>query len=119
MTDFERFDVVTALFPFLDVPRRKPRPVLVLSAKAFNALHGHVVGAMITTGAASHWPSDHVIHDLAPAGLSHRSVIRWKVFTLPFAEIGRRIGHLSETDRRTFGAACEAILPGSPVRSGA
>ncbi|WP_336490571.1 hypothetical protein [Methylobacterium nigriterrae] len=37
---YDRFDVLTALFPFLDLPRRKPRPILVLSADAFNAAHG-------------------------------------------------------------------------------
>lgn len=114
MMDFERYEVVTALFPFIDMPQRKPRPVVVLSAAGFNAANGHLIGAMITTGAGSRWPSDYVIHDLAAAGLTHRSVIRWKVFTLPFSEIGRRIGELSETDRDAFRNACEAVLPSSP-----
>jgi len=105
MTAFERFDVLTALFPFLDIPVRKPRPVLVLSTRAFNAEHGHIIGAMITTGADSHWPSDHVIQNLAAAGLKHRSVIRWKVFTLPASVIGRRIGALDAADRLALDAA--------------
>ena len=102
---FERFDVLTALFPFLDIPVRKPRPILVLSVGAFNAGHGHVIGAMITTAAAGSWPSDHVIRDLAAAGLTHRSVVRWKVFTLPDSVIGRRIGALHEADRLAVEAA--------------
>ncbi|RZK96452.1 MAG: type II toxin-antitoxin system PemK/MazF family toxin [Methylobacterium sp.] len=102
---FERFDVLTALFPFLDIPVRKPRPILVLSAGAFNAGHGHVIGAMITTAAAGSWPSDHVIQDLAAAGLKHRSVVRWKVFTLPDTVIGQRIGVLDGADRRAVDAA--------------
>lgn len=105
MMAFERFDVLTALFPFLDIPVKKPRPVLVLSARAFNAEHGHVIGAMITTGAAGPWPSDHVIPDLAAAGLTHRSVVRWKVFTLPDAIIGHRIGALGAADRLGIDAA--------------
>ena len=113
MMDFERFEVVTALFPFIDMPQRKPRPVLILSAAEFNSRNGHIIGTMITTGAGSHWPSDHVILDLESAGLTHRSVIRWKVFTIPFSEIGRRIGRLSEADRSTFHRACETILPGT------
>ncbi|NEU13947.1 type II toxin-antitoxin system PemK/MazF family toxin [Methylobacterium sp. BTF04] len=112
MTGFERFEVLTALFPFVDVPVRKPRPVLVMSTGAFNTLHGHVIVAMITTGAESQWPSDSVILDLAAAGLKHRSVIRWKVFTLPISAIGRRIGTLAHGDRLAFEAACRTTLSG-------
>ena len=105
MTTFERFEVPTALFPFLDIPVRKPRPVLVFSARTFNAEHGHVIGAMITTAAAGSWPSDHVIQNLEAAGLKHRSVVRWKIFTLPGSVIGRRIGALDEADRLAVDAA--------------
>lgn len=113
MTGFERFDVLTALFPFIDMPQRKPRPVLVLSNVDFNDRHGHVIAAMITTGAGSHWPSDHVIGDLPTAGLQHRSVVRLKLFTLPFAVIGRRIGALAQTDRTALAAKLDPILCGS------
>ena len=99
MIDCERWDLVTALFPFTDVAVRKPRPVLVLSHERFNRAHGHVVGCMVTTAAGSRWPSDRVIEDLGSAGLPHPSVVRWKVFTLPAALIGRRIGALSDGDR--------------------
>jgi len=92
MTGFERFDILTALFPFIDMPVHKPRPVLVLSNAGFNAANGHVAVAMITTGAGSHWPSDCPIHDLAPAGLRTPSIVRCKLFTVPNAQIGRRIG---------------------------
>lgn len=113
MTDYDRFDVLTALFPFLDVPVRKPRPVLVLSARSFNRPHGHVIAAMITTGAGSRWPSDCAIADLAAAGLGHASVIRLKVFTLAETQIGRRIGRLSEADQVRFAAVLDPALCGS------
>lgn len=107
---FERYDVLTAFFPFVDVPVRKPRPVMVLSNSAFNAANGHVVTAMITTGAGSSWPSDQPIGDLAAAGLQHPSVIRCKLFTLPNGQIGRRIGHLAEPNRARLAAQFAAIL---------
>ncbi len=109
-TAYERFDVLTALFPFIDVPVRKPRPVMVLSNGAFNTANGHVVTAMITTGAGSRWPSDHPISDLAAAGLKHPSVVRCKLFTLPNTQIGRRIGHLAAEDRAQLAVHFEAIL---------
>lgn len=111
--DFERYDVLTALFPFVDVPVRKPRPVVVLSTRPFNGTHGHVVTAMITTGADSHWPSDVPIVDLAAAGLRHGSVIRCKLFTLPNGQIGRRIGHLGEPNRTRLALQMDAILGAS------
>ncbi len=110
MTAFERFDVLTALFPFIDVPVRKPRPVKVLSNGTFNTANGPVVSAMITTGIGSHWPSDHLIIDLTAAGLKHPSVVRCKLFTLPNTQIGRRIGHLAEADRAQLATHFEAIL---------
>jgi len=110
MIDFERWDVVTALFPFTDSGNRKPRPVLVISHAAFNRMHDHVVGCMITTGARSHWPSDHRIADLEMTGLGHASVVRWKVFTLPSAVLGRRIGTLADGDRSAVAAIMDDVL---------
>jgi mRNA interferase MazF len=116
MIDCERWDVLTALFPFTDVAVRKPRPVLVLSHDGFNRRHGHVISCMITTGAGSRWPSDHAIADLPATGLSHPSLVRWKVFTLPGALLGRRIGSLGEVDRAGVAAQMAAIL-GTPDSS--
>jgi mRNA interferase MazF len=112
MTGYDRFDVLTALFPFVDLPLRKPRPVLILSPSRFNESHGHVITAMITTGAGSRWPSDYIILDLEAAELSHRSVVRCKIFTLPFASIGKAIGRLSPADQVGFADAFGAILTG-------
>jgi mRNA interferase MazF len=116
MIDCERWDVVTALFPFTDAAARKPRPVLVLSRENFNRRHGHVIGCMITTGAGSRWPSDHAIADLGATGLSHPSLVRWKVFTLPGALLGRRIGTLGDVDRAGITAQMATIL-GTPDRT--
>ena len=110
MTGFERWDVVAALFPFTDAAVRKPRPVLVISRGDFNRLHEHVVGCMITTGTGSHWPTDHRILDLAATGLAHASVVRWKVFTLPTALLGRRIGALAGRDRSKVAAIMDRVL---------
>jgi mRNA interferase MazF len=93
------FDVVVVPFPFVDLPIRKARPALVFSGESFNAGNGHTVLAVITTGAGSSWPSDIEIADDAAAGLAHRSVIRWKLFTLPNRIILRRVGTLGPKDQ--------------------
>jgi mRNA-degrading endonuclease toxin of MazEF toxin-antitoxin module len=107
---FGRWDIAVALFPFTDVEVRKPRPVLVLSAAAFNRTHGHFIAAMITTGADSRWPSDHEITDLGSCGLRHSSVVRWKLFTLPDTVAPRRIGRLGEEDRAAVAVKIASLL---------
>lgn len=94
-------DVVVVPFPFVDRPISKTRPALVLSNEEFNADNDHTILAMITTGSGSSWPSDMEISDGDSAGLRHRSVIRWKLFTLPNQTILRRIGELGTADRQT------------------
>jgi mRNA interferase MazF len=103
-------DVVVVPFPFVDLPVSKNRPALVLSARAFNESNGHTVLAMITTAARSSWPSDHPISDLASAGLSHASSVRWKLFTLPNPMIARTVGHLGVSDQRAIIDSARAIV---------
>ncbi len=110
--DFERWDVAVALFPFTDVANSKPRPVVVLSSAAFNQAHGHIIAAMVTTGAGSHWDSDHVILELEPTGLRHPSRVRWKLFTLAADLAPRRVGALGVADRGLLTAKMAGILLG-------
>lgn len=103
-------DVVVVPFPFVDHPIAKRRPALVLSNEAFNADNDHSLLAMITTGAGSSWPSDLAIADSEEAGLLHRSVIRWKVFTLPNSIILKQLGALSERDSKHVRRTAKRIL---------
>ena len=114
----EQWDLALGLFPFVEVARRKPRPVLVLSSAAYNREHGLVICAMITTASAGRWPSDHAIADLPPTGLRSACVVRLKIMTLPAAIVTRRIGTLAEADRNALGRKMASILPidASPSR---
>jgi mRNA interferase MazF len=107
---FDRFDVVVTLFPFTDMAQSKPRPVLVLSAAAFNQAHDHVIGAMITTGAGSRWQSDVDIADLAAAGLNQPCLLRWKIFTLPVGLVAKRIGRLADGDQQRVDVAQTGVV---------
>lgn len=104
-------DVAIVPFPFVEREVAKRRPALVLSRRSFNEDNAHTLFAMITTGARSSWASDLVLADWNAAGLSHRSLIRWKVFTLPNALVLRVAGALSETDRTAAAAALRSVLP--------
>ena len=54
--------------------------------------------AMITTATHKPWALDVIISDLPSSGLNTPSLIRMKLFTIDYALIVRRIGHLVETD---------------------
>ena len=103
-------DVVVVAFPFVDRPIAKVRPAVVLSKQDFNAANDHSVLAMITTGARSAWPSDIEIRDRAGAGIDHRSVVRWKLFTLPNQLITRPIGKLGAADRAAVARTARSSL---------
>ncbi|MBF0623966.1 MAG: type II toxin-antitoxin system PemK/MazF family toxin [Magnetococcales bacterium] len=103
----ERFIVVRVPFPFTDREASKNRPALVLSQAAFNGPAGHSVMAMITSASHTPWPLDCPLQDLASAGLTAASVVRFKLFTLDHRLIRGRLGSLSTADaqRVTLGLA--------------
>jgi mRNA interferase MazF len=103
---FDRFELIVVPFPFVDSPRTRPRPALVLSNRHFNRANGHTVLAMVTRATHTRWPSDHAIEDLAPTGLRDPSVVRFKVFTLDNRILQRGIGRLGNADAR----ACSTTL---------
>jgi mRNA interferase MazF len=109
-TIFNRFEIAVVPFPFVDLPKAKTRPALILSAARFNRENGHTLLAMITTVGHTRWPSDYQIQDLQPTGLRVACVVRWKLFTLDNRALGRRIGILGERDDQGCGAAFARIF---------
>lgn len=92
-----RNDVVVVPFPFVDKPKTKKRPALVLSNLDFNK-SGHTILAMITTKQHPSWPGDSQIRNYAAAGLRFPCLIRFKFFTLDNRLLLKKIGHLSKKD---------------------
>jgi mRNA interferase MazF len=111
-TIFEQFEMAIVPFPFVDAPRTKPRPALVLSIRAFNEQNSHTLLAMVTTASRTRWASDYAIQDLRPTGLRVACVVRWKLFTLDNRALQRRIGHLGERDAHGCRAALARIVDG-------
>ena len=106
----DRWDVVVVPFPFSDKAAEKRRPALVLSNKTFNA-SGHTVLAMITTRSHHPWPGDCNVEEHDDAGLPLPCLVRLKLFTLDNRVILRRIGRLSDADRKRVEANLEKHLP--------
>jgi mRNA interferase MazF len=108
---FERFDVVVVPFPFTDRQSAKRRPALVLSSSdELQSRIGHSVLAMITSIETPPWPHDIPVADHASAGLPNPSKIRMKLFTLDNRLILRRLGALSESDRRAVDRVLKRVL---------
>ena len=99
---FDRFAVVRVAFPFTDTNATKNRPALVLSDPVgFNTPAGHSVMAMITSQTNPSWPLDCSLSDLAAAGLSAPSKVRYKLFTLDHRLVRGQLGKLSDSDEKT------------------
>jgi mRNA interferase MazF len=111
-TIFEQFEIAVVPFPFVDAPRSKPRPALILSVRSFNRQNGHTLLAMVTTARSTRWPSDYPIQDLWPTGLRVACVVRLKLFTLDNRALLRRIGHLGERDALGCRAALASVFDG-------
>lgn len=106
---YDPWDVVVVPFPFTEKAGAKRRPALVLSTKAFNE-NGYTLLSMITTKSHLPWPGDTDIEELSIAGLQSPCIIRLKVFTLDNRLIIRRIGRLSEKDRKNVAKSIRLYL---------
>ena len=106
---FEPFDVVVVPFPFTDRRAAKRRPALIVSSASFNEAHEQAVLAMITTTAVE-WPSDVVLRNWREAGLNAPCKVRFKLFTLDYTLIVRRLGVLSKRDDAAIKDALRRFL---------
>jgi mRNA interferase MazF len=98
MTTYNIGDVLVAKFPFADIDKYKPRPVVVISEPEFNKENQHCVVAMVTTAEKTVWAEDLKISNLKSAGLNTESYVRAKLFTLDNRLITKSIGRLSGDD---------------------
>ncbi len=108
---FNAFDLVVVPFPFTDLNATKRRPSLILSHARFSDETNHSVCAMVTSAKHSEWSGDTIITDLASAGLSSPSVVRFKIFTIDNRFVLKHIGLLSKADRDSVVQNVRKILP--------
>ena len=96
-------------FPFTDRRAAKRRPGLIVSSARFNDAHEQAILAMITSTSGA-WPSDVAVRDWREAGLNTPCKVRFKLFTLDYALIVRRIGALSKQDATAVKDALHRFL---------
>ena len=109
---YKPFDIVVVPFPFTDSARSKRRPALILSDNMnFSNEIEHSILAMITSQKNSPWPLDSAIKNKKASGLTAPSIVRMKLLTLDNRFILRKIGHLSETDKKQVEQNLSKIFP--------
>jgi mRNA interferase MazF len=108
---YKPFEVVVVPFPFTDRKSDKRRPALILSDDIkFNKPSGHAVLAMITSQKNPDWPLDTAITSIRRTGLTAPSKVRMKLFTLDSRLIVKKIGTLTNRDKKAVGKALQRLL---------
>ena len=108
---YKPFEVVVVPFPFSDRKADKRRPALILSDDIkFNKPSGHAVLAMITSQKNPDWPLDTTITSIRRTGLTAPSKVRMKLFTLDSRLIVKKIGTLTNRDKKAVGKALQSLL---------
>ena len=108
---YKPFEVVVVPFPFTDRKSDKRRPALILSDDIkFNKPSGHAVLAMITSQKNPDWPLDTAITSIRRTGLTAPSKVRMKLFTLDSRLIVKKIGTLTNRDKKAVGKALQSLL---------
>ncbi len=108
---YKPFEVVVVPFPFTDRKSEKRRPALILSDDIkFNTLSGHAVLAMITSQKNPDWSLDTTITNIRRTGLTAPSKVRMKLFTLDSRLIVKKIGTLTNRDKKAVVKALQRLL---------
>jgi mRNA interferase MazF len=109
---YERWDVVSVEFPFVEGMESKRRPALVISSDRLRQEHGLYWTLMITTAKAGQRPEDVPVSNLERAGLSVPCVVRVpRIAAIGERDIARRIGDLAPKDRFAVSAFLKRYLP--------
>ena len=109
---FERWDVVTVEFPFVEGAGSKRRPALIVSTDRLRQDYGVYWIVMITTAKAGQKQGDVEVSDRARAGLPEECVIRAsRLMTIGDTQIGRKLGNITPKDRNAVSAFLKRYAP--------
>lgn len=99
---YKPYTIISVPFPFTDSAQTKKRPAVVVSSEYHQNKTSHVTLLMVTTAKHSRWDDDHIIIDLASAGLRTPSIVRQKLFTIDSRLIIKKIGILGIEDQKNL-----------------
>jgi mRNA interferase MazF len=103
---YKPYDVVIMPFPFADRATSVVRPAVILTHfDSFGQHSGVALVAMITSAKQTAWPFEFPITDIASAGLSQPCVIRFKLNSIDYSLMEKKIGVLANTDHQAVRSA--------------
>lgn len=109
-TTFNPGDVIVVRFRFRDDERPKPRPAVIVSVPEFHASRVDAVMVAVTGQEGRDYFGDCPIADWQEAGLLQESTAKGVIRTIERSKIRRRLGSLSDADKRRVGDSLRAIL---------
>ena len=111
MTSYDFGDVVLVPFPFTDQSASKRRPAVVVSSTAYHADHSNLILMGISSQiSASPRIGELMVSDWKAAGLIGPSVVKAVMTTVERKLVIRKLGALSDTDRKALGQSLRLIL---------
>lgn len=111
MTSYRFGDVVLVPFPFTDQSTSKKRPAVVVSSVAYHTNHINLILMGISSQVgASLRVGEVIVTDWKKAGLIGSSVVKAVMTTIERTLVIRKLGALSDTDRKAVGQALRLIL---------
>jgi mRNA-degrading endonuclease toxin of MazEF toxin-antitoxin module len=111
MTNYKFGDVVLVPFPFTDQSASKKRPAVVVSSSAYHAGHVNLIliGVSSRIGTSTR-VGEVVVADWKKAGLIGPSVLKAVITTVERKLVIRKLGALSDADRKAVEKALRVIL---------
>ena len=110
MTSFEFGDIVLVPFPFTDQSTTKKRPAVVINSVAYSTERPDVIIMAITSQLRSENAFDVRVTDWQTANLLKPSAIKPVVTTIEQRLVIKRLGTLTEIDRRNLKQGLTRIL---------
>jgi mRNA interferase MazF len=111
MTTYEFGDVLLVPFPFTDQSASKKRPAVVVSSSAYHADHINLVLMGVSSQLTGSLRLGEVlVSDWKRAGLIGPSVVKAVLTTIERKLVVRKLGALSNVDRREVERALRTIL---------
>ncbi|MBI4675327.1 MAG: type II toxin-antitoxin system PemK/MazF family toxin [Chloroflexi bacterium] len=94
-----RGDVVLIPFPFSDLNASKTRPTVIVSVPEFQAIHGELLLAYLTSNVAQPHPTlDYILADWQATGLLKPTVMKPRLAVVHESLVKFKIGTLSQRD---------------------
>ncbi|MBK5931769.1 PemK-like protein [Halochromatium salexigens] len=110
MTTYSFGDVVLVGFPFSHLQAIKKRPAVIVHSPAYREQPDVILMAITSQIRPSLMTPEMLLHDWQSAGLLKPSMLKPLVATIEKSKIIKRLGHLSNADRKRLSGLLQSVL---------